>query len=83
MVTFHKHTIGSAWCSDFGDPDKEEDLKYMLQYFPLHNVKPVTGAEDQLPPCLIMTADHDDRVVPCHSFKMLAELQHTACSNGQ
>lgn len=83
MVTFHKHTIGSAWCSDFGDPDKEEDLEYMLRYFPLHNVKPTEDEGRQLPPTLIMTADHDDRVVPCHSLKMLAELQHTACKLGK
>lgn len=71
MLRFHKFTIGSAWMSDYGSPDKAEDFKYLRAYSPLHNVRKVA-----YPPTLIMTSDHDDRVVPAHSFKYAAAMQH-------
>lgn len=71
MFRFHLATYGSAWKSDYGDPDIKEDFNVSARYSPLHNVKP--GAK--YPPHLIMTADHDDRVVPWHSFKLAATLQ--------
>jgi prolyl oligopeptidase len=71
MLRFHKFTIGWAWKSDFGDPDDPEQYPWLRAYSPLHNIEP--GAD--YPPTLVMTGDHDDRVVPGHSFKFAAALQ--------
>lgn len=73
MLRFHKFTVGWGWMTEYGNPDVEEDFKYILQYSPLHNIKPI-----RYPATLVLTADHDDRVVPAHSFKFGAEMQHTA-----
>jgi prolyl oligopeptidase len=72
MLRFHKFTIGSAWTSDYGSPDNPKDFAVLRKYSPLHNIR--KGAV--YPPVLIMTGDHDDRVVPSHSFKYAAALQH-------
>ena len=71
MLRFHKFTIGWAWCPEYGSPDNEEDFKTLYAYSPLHNLKPGTA----YPATMITTADHDDRVVPAHSFKFAAALQ--------
>jgi prolyl oligopeptidase len=71
MLRFHRFTIGWAWVSDFGSSDHPAEFKALYAYSPYHNLKPNTC----YPPTLITTADHDDRVVPAHSFKFAAQLQ--------
>jgi len=71
MLRFHKFTIGWAWTSDYGSPDNADEFKALHAYSPLHNLKPGTA----YPATMITTADHDDRVVPAHSFKFAAALQ--------
>lgn len=77
ILRFHKFTIGAAWISDYGDPDTPEGFAAARAYSPLHNVR--EGAA--YPPTLVLTADHDDRVVPLHSFKFAAALQHAQGSD--
>jgi prolyl oligopeptidase len=71
MLRFHKFTIGWAWVSDYGCADDPVQFKYIHAYSPLQNLRPGTV----YPPTLITTADHDDRVVPGHSFKFAAAMQ--------
>ncbi len=76
MLRFHQFTIGWAWVNEFGSSDDPEQFKTLLAYSPLHNLIPAR----RYPATLITTADHDDRVVPGHSFKFAARLQ--ACQSG-
>jgi prolyl oligopeptidase len=78
MLRFHKFTIGWAWVDDYGSSDQRDEFQAIHAYSPLHNLKPGTC----YPATLVTTADHDDRVVPAHSFKFAAGLQSAqSCDN--
>jgi len=76
MLRYHKFTIGWGWAVEYGSSDNKEQFEYLLKYSPLHNVKDSVS----YPATLIMTADHDDRVVPAHSFKFAATLKEKPVS---
>ena len=71
MLRFQKFTIGWAWASDYGSSENKDEFEAIYKYSPLHNIKPGT----KYPPTFVVTADHDDRVFPGHSFKYTAALQ--------
>ncbi len=78
MLRFHKFTIGWAWEKDYGSAEDPEEFKALLQYSPYHVLKPGT----RYPATMVTTADHDDRVVPAHSFKFAARLQECQAKDG-
>jgi len=77
MLKFNQYTIGRTWISDYGDPQEPEDFDYIYPISPLHNIP----TNRVLPPTILFTADHDDRVVPSHSFKHAATLQYLCAEN--
>ncbi|MEV8372062.1 prolyl oligopeptidase family serine peptidase [Kribbella sp. NPDC056861] len=78
MLRFHLFTVGAAWASDFGLPDDPAQFEDLLAYSPLHNLRDGTA----YPATLVVTGDHDDRVVPLHSHKFMATLQHAHTGDG-
>ena len=72
MLRYHKFTIGWGWAVEYGSSDNEEQFPYIYKYSPLHNIKEGVS----YPATLVTTGDHDDRVVPAHSFKFAATMQH-------
>ncbi len=76
MLRYHKFTIGYLWASDYGTADNGEEYDYIKSYSPYHNLK-----KENYPATLITTGDHDDRVVPAHSFKFAARLQELNAGN--
>ena len=77
MLRYHKFTVGWGWVPEYGSSDNKEDFENLLSYSPLHNLKPGV----KYPSTMVSTADHDDRVVPAHSFKFGARLQE--CHEGE
>jgi prolyl oligopeptidase len=78
MLRYHKFTVGWGWAVEYGSSDNAEDFPYLYAYSPLHNFKDGVC----YPATMVTTADHDDRVVPAHSFKFAATLQEKhACAN--
>jgi prolyl oligopeptidase len=71
MLRYHKFSGGAAWATEYGSAENGQDFAYLYRYSPVHNVKP----RSCYPATLVTTADHDDRVVPSHSFKFTATLQ--------
>ncbi|KAK0406927.1 hypothetical protein QR680_018893 [Steinernema hermaphroditum] len=82
MLRFHKFTVGSAWIPEYGNPDVEDDFKFIYKYSPLHNLR-MPDAKGQWPATMLMTADHDDRVVPSHSLKYMATLYNLVASEAK
>ena len=78
MLRFHRFTIGWAWKSDYGSSEDAAEFKAIYAYSPLHHLKPGT----RYPATMVTTADHDDRVVPAHSFKFAAQLQACQANDG-
>ena len=76
MLRYHKFTVGWGWAVEYGSSDSSSQFNYLIKYSPLHNVKNVS-----YPATMITTADHDDRVVPAHSFKFAATLQEKNTGN--
>ncbi|MEG2061757.1 MAG: prolyl oligopeptidase family serine peptidase [Alistipes sp.] len=76
MLRYHKFTIGWGWAVEYGSSDNAEQFSYIYKYSPLHNIQEGVA----YPATLVTTADHDDRVVPAHSFKFAAQMQY--CQGG-
>ncbi|XP_065202516.1 prolyl endopeptidase-like [Planococcus citri] len=78
MLRFDKFTIGYNWITEYGSPSNEKDFEYIFKYSPLHNVRIPNDTNKQYPATMLLTSDHDDRVVPSHSLKFISTLRYEA-----
>lgn len=76
MLRYQLFTIGHSWVTEYGSVDDPIQFPYIFSYSPLHNIKVPNDSAVQYPAVLVTTSDHDDRVVPSHSYKYTAELQY-------
>ncbi|XP_033831350.1 prolyl endopeptidase-like [Periophthalmus magnuspinnatus] len=83
MLKFHRFTIGHAWTTDYGCADDPQQFQWLIKYSPLHNLPPPPYSGPPYPAVLLLTADHDDRVVPLHTLKYSAALQFGVGSSPQ
>jgi len=83
MLRYQKFTIGYAWATDYGTSDNQTQFEYLIKYSPIHNVRAPEDASVPYPAVLVMTGDHDDRVVPLHSYKFISELQYVMGSSSR
>ncbi|XP_065202522.1 prolyl endopeptidase-like [Planococcus citri] len=81
MLRYDKFTTGFNWIPEYGSPSNETDFEYLFKYSPLHNIKIPDDPNKQYPATMLLTSDHDDRVVPSHSLKFIATLRHEAKSH--
>lgn len=81
MLRYHMFTIGYSWTSQYGSSADEIHFPNVFSYSPLHNIRFPMDSENQYPAVLVITSDHDDRVVPSHSYKYTAELQFVVGKN--
>lgn len=77
MLRYHMFTIGHSWVSEYGNLADPIHFSNIFDYSPLHNIKFPNDSKSEYPAILVTTSDHDDRVVPSHSYKYTAELQYT------
>ena len=76
MIRYSKLGVGFWWVEEYGSPEVQEHFRNLYSYSPLHNIQKYLKETFQYPAMLILTGDHDDRVVPAHSYKYTAELQY-------
>ncbi len=83
MLRYHLFTIGHSWVGEYGSSDDPINFQNIYKYSPLHNIKFPDEPNAQYPAVLVTTSDHDDRVVPSHSYKYTAQLQYEIGSHDE
>lgn len=83
MLRYHLFTIGHSWVSEYGSSENALQFENIYKYSPLHNIKYPETSDTQYPAVLVTTSDHDDRVVPSHSYKYTAQLQYVVGAHAE